>query len=150
MWWSKDVIVVFHMFADSLLLLSVSYRQLFFPWMLKLHLIKGWFASECTKERRRGFLPFCLLFIPCPGSSSDSPIWTLTLRAALGNRKSQKCQLSFWLVFTVSTQEIWIQYAKDLGWDSSEFPRKQQIFVKCLCNPLLYNQGSPSPRPTSW
>lgn len=134
------------------LLVTLSKLQavfFFFPWMLKLHLVKGWFAGECTKERRSGFLPFCLLFIPCPESSSDSPIWILTLRASLGNRKRQKCQLPFWLVFTASTQEMWIEYPKGLGWHSSEFSRKQQIFVKCLYNPLLYIQGSPPSRPIS-
>lgn len=82
----------------------------------------------------KGEEAFCLSassFYLVQDSSSDSPIWILTLRATLGNRKRQKCQLPFWLVFTASTQEIWTEYPTDLGWHSSEFPRKQQIFVKC-------------------
>lgn len=141
---------VSHVCRQFVVALSKLQAAFFLPWMLKLHLVKGWFASECTKERIRGFMSFCLLFLPCPGSSSDSPVWILTLTTTLGNRKRQNLQLSFWLLFTVSTEEIWIEYPKDLGWHGSEFPRKQKIFIKCLCNPLLYNQGSPPPKPTSW
>lgn len=51
-------------------------------------------------------------------ASASSPTAKLTLKATLGNRKRQKCQVPFWLVFTASTQEILLEYPNSLGWDT--------------------------------